>query len=218
MTDDEGNPKPAGDSRLSKCNSTDDEVPDTFTLPTVDDRFKSEVRDDHATNATLYNTLRAIYRNSELVDVDFMAKEREDGTREKYDVWVTVRNQGVGYPQLPEAVAGMIRHDDIRLTGVNEVRNDKLTVSVQPVEVKVEPVNIPVDAAIRRLRELDRSVTQVDHRKVENSLRAILDVLGTEELSQEANTTVENHVQQIHAEVVDDAEPERIYPTDEGGD
>lgn len=124
---------------------------DTFRPPTVDDRFEKRVRDDHAANQALHDTLEA----SQDPDVDGSAKtvynfmathapgEKPDGPAPRYHVTAEFRNEKMGHPSIEDPVRRLIDRGAVRLIDVLECGDDHLRVKLRPVERTVEPIEVP---------------------------------------------------------------------------
>lgn len=130
---------------------------DTFRAVSVDDRFRKTVRDDHAPNQALHDALKAAAEDDDRIHSVNLMGSHAPGNRHKgeprYNVRVEVRNEGMGHPVLGATVAGrLVDRGDVRIEDVVECSDDHLVVSLRPVEVRVEPIDIPVRDIPDRVR------------------------------------------------------------------
>ena len=131
--------------------------------PPVDDYFRRHVRDDHAPNAALHSTLRALAESdaSRVTNVNLMASH---GPGEKdhaatCEVVVDIENGGAGTAATGGTIVSkLVDYGDVVITdaesssivpesdaydGDGDYPVDRLTVRLRPVETRVEPVEVP---------------------------------------------------------------------------
>lgn len=123
------------------------EKEETITLNSIPDRVYKEVKDDHASNEVLHNTLQAIHSTNENIVINLMSDKEE----RKYMVYVKSINSGIGQPTLPHGVHRLIERDKARIISIVSCSDDHIKVAIRPVETKVEPVEIPVEEVKREL-------------------------------------------------------------------
>lgn len=145
---------------------------DTFHPPTVDNRFRRTVRDDHAPNAALHSAIEAAAEyDDRIASVNLMgshAPGEKDHAPSHY-VSVTFANGGGGDASTgPTFVGDLMERGKVRclkafggatyrdvdvepgLISEEVARStitqatDELTVHLRPVETRVEPVEVPV--------------------------------------------------------------------------
>lgn len=133
---------------------------DAFSPYHVPDRHTRRVRDDHAPNQALHDAFAAAFEtadDSDRVTVNLMASHApgEKPGEPTYEVWVESRNEGVGHPLPPKPVRRMVDRDDAVITGIVECSDDHLIVSLRPVEVRVDPVEVEYRDIPDRFVDLD---------------------------------------------------------------
>jgi len=136
---------------------------DTKTFrPFVDDRMRRHVRRDHAPNAALHATLRALSESdaSRVANVNLMASHGpgEKDHEPDYDVVVDIENAGGGSAATyGTIVRKLVQYGDVVITdaeatsippesdahpGDTDYAVDRLTLHLRPVETVVEPIEI----------------------------------------------------------------------------
>lgn len=128
--------------------------PKTFRPYNIPDRFEQRVRDDHAPNQVLHDVI------SELDGVDnanFLGTHApgEQDHAPRHYVTATFRNEGVGHPTICPEVQTLIDRDAVKLIGVAECDDDRLTVKLRPIERTVEPIEVEYDALPDDVFDLD---------------------------------------------------------------
>jgi len=131
--------------------------------PPVDDYFRRRVRDDHAPNAALHSTLRALAESDapRVANVNLMASHApgEKDHRPTYEVVVDIENGGAGTAATGGTIVSkLVDYGDVVITdaesssivpesdaydGDGDYPVDRLTVRLRPVETRVEPVEVP---------------------------------------------------------------------------
>lgn len=160
-----------------------------FTSFDLDDYFRKTRKTDHATNAALHATLKAVADrdDSTIANVNLMASHAPHGAERRakgeprYEVVVDIENAGMGEASIGDTIiADLIARGDVAVTDVhaaaryNEVTVhegdvdvveaveatceqavDRLTVHLNPIETRVEPVEVPYSAVPDDFAELD---------------------------------------------------------------
>lgn len=162
--------------------------PKTFRPFHNRDRMNRRVRDDHAPNAALHATLRALAEadGSPIANVNLMAShapgEKPDAGKPTHYVSVDIENAGAGSAATyGTVIRKLIRYDDVVIRdaeatsippesdahpGDTDYALDRLTLNLRAVETTVEPIEV-------RYRDLPSDVLEFD--TVRRNARMVLD-------------------------------------------